>query len=180
MRVQISSYLRFVIICLAAFIFAGCINSAAIENHELSVPVLKKVTYIYTNGSESSLPLVHLRLGAGRLTAEVASTTEQHLRGLAFRATLKADFAMLFTYPAPHKVAFYMKDTYIPLSVAYIDSMGTVIEMYDLIPGVETPVISKSSGIRFVLEVNHGWFEKNGIVPGTRIYVENEKTEPTL
>jgi uncharacterized membrane protein (UPF0127 family) len=175
MKIWISSCIIRLIFSITFLLLSGCINSAVIETHELSMPVLKKNADIETGGSKSSLPLVSLRLGAGRLTAEVASTPEQYSRGLAFRSILKADDAMLFAYQTPHKVVFYMKDTLLPLSLAYIDSMGIVLEIYGLEPGVETPVIAKSAGVRFALEVNRGWFEKNGIVPGIQIYIEKKK-----
>lgn len=180
MKASISSCLKQVIICFTALSLVGCINSAVIETHELSMPVLKKIVDIGATGLDSAPPLAYLRLGAGRLTAEIASTPEQYSRGLSSRSVLKADHAMLFAYPAPSKVAFYMKDTFIPLSLAYIDSMGVVLEIYDLEPGVETPVIAKSGAVRFVLEVNRGWFENNGVLPGIRIYIEKKKAEPAL
>jgi uncharacterized membrane protein (UPF0127 family) len=120
----------------------------------------------------SGLPLVGLRLGKGRLTAEIASTPVQAATGLAFRSTLAPDSAMLFTYQAPHKVVFSMEGTSIPLSIAYIDSTGIILEIHDLPVGDKAPVISGSDAVRFVLETNRGWFDKNRIVPGTRVYID--------
>ena len=112
---------------------------------------------------------VMLKLGSGKLRAEIASTPHQAATGLAFRATLAPNDAMLFVYQAPHRVVFHMKDTYIPLSIAYIDSKGDILEIHDLTPGGVTPLVSWAGSVQFVLEVNLGWFEKHGVVPGSRV-----------
>ena len=65
-----------------------------------------------------------------------------------------------------------MKNTYVPLSCAYIDPEGVILEIYDMTPLDENPILSKSNDIRYVLEVKQGWFEKNGITPGTLICTE--------
>jgi uncharacterized membrane protein (UPF0127 family) len=113
-----------------------------------------------------------LQLNGHRLAAEIASTPMQAAAGLALRTRLAPDGAMLFIYPTPHRVVFHMKDTYIPLSIAYIDSLGGILEIHELTPGVETPVGSISTAVRFALEVNRGWFEMNGVTTGSRIFVE--------
>ncbi|OGU14032.1 MAG: hypothetical protein A2076_09305 [Geobacteraceae bacterium GWC2_53_11] len=115
---------------------------------------------------------VKLGLGSGRLTAELASTPLQAATGLAFRTSLPWDRAMLFVYSAPHRASFYMKNTSIPLSGAYIDSNGTVLEIHDLNPGNETPVVSRTNNVQFVLEVNWGWFRINDVTTGSRVFVE--------
>ena len=159
-------------VILIALLFGGCGGRAGFGNKDLSMPVL--VSYGAFSGPTSGygLPQVTLLLGTGRLVAEIASTPIQASVGLSFRDTLASDHAMLFTYPEPHKVVFHMKDTSIPLSVAFIDSMGTVLEVQNLVPGSTSPIHSASNAIRFVLEVNRGWFEKYGVIVGSRVSAE--------
>jgi uncharacterized membrane protein (UPF0127 family) len=76
---------------------------------------------------------------------------------------------MLFIYPFPRRVSFYMRNTLIPLSCAYIDGQGIIREIYAMEPGDETPITSRSDAIQFVLEVNRGWFEANNIGPGASV-----------
>ena len=86
-----------------------------------------------------------------------------------YRRELGEDEGMLFLYREPQQMMMYMKDTRIPLSVAFIDSAGVILEIRDMEPMDETPVISASRQIRFALEANRGWFAKNGIAPGATV-----------
>jgi uncharacterized membrane protein (UPF0127 family) len=74
---------------------------------------------------------------------------------------------MLFVFLYPQQRGFWMENTIVPLSIAYIDPAGRVIEIHDLHPGNTKPVESRSARIQYALEVNQGWFAKNGIKPGT-------------
>jgi uncharacterized membrane protein (UPF0127 family) len=88
------------------------------------------------------------------------------------RSSLGDGEGMLFVYENPQKVAFYMKDTFIPLSCAFIDTDGAILEIHDLEPLDETPVVSASSEVRFVLEVNRGWFARNRVTPGMTVLTD--------
>jgi hypothetical protein len=120
----------------------------------------------------SDLPVIKLHTGSAELTAEVADTHQQREKGLMRRSFLGDDEGMLFVYESPQQVAFYMKDTFIPLSCAFIDTDGTILEIHDLEPLDETPVVSASSEVRFVLEVNRGWFAKNRVTRGMTVLTE--------
>jgi len=76
---------------------------------------------------------------------------------------------MLFRLPVPQRASFYMKNTVVPLSCAYIDAEGTILEIHDLQPLNETPVPSATENIQYVLETAQGWFERNNIGVGTVI-----------
>jgi len=100
--------------------------------------------------------------------AELAVTTEQRERGLMFRQELAPDGGMLFIYPADRELRFWMKNTSIPLSVAFLDHQGRILNMADMQPFDET--LHRSAGPACcALEVNQGWFAKNGIQTGDRI-----------
>jgi len=99
---------------------------------------------------------------------EIARTPEQHTRGLMFRKKLPEDAGMLFVYDKEDFRRFWMKNTYIPLSLAYIDSDGVIFQIEEMEPLDEMSVVSMRPA-RFVLEVNRGWFREHGVGIGDRI-----------
>lgn len=103
------------------------------------------------------------------LDVEVAETPQQLAKGLRFRQTLAENAGMLFVFPAPQRVTFWMKDASIPLSIAFIQSDGKIVQIRPMQPYDETPVPSLSNGISYTLLVNQGWFERHGIEAGTVI-----------
>jgi uncharacterized protein len=88
---------------------------------------------------------------------------------MMFRTNMAPSEAMLFLLPVPQQASFYMRNTLIPLSCAYISSEGVILEIHDMKPKDERPILSGASNIQFVLEVNQGWFEKNRIGLGTLV-----------
>lgn len=126
----------------------------------------------HQNSPLTNLHVLTLYLGKATLKAELAISLKEIATGMMFRKELPENSGMLFIYPYVSDVAFYMKNTYIPLSCAYIDSEGIIQEIYDMEPLSEESIPSKSDRIRFILEVNQGWFEKQGIGPGTLITTE--------
>ena len=76
---------------------------------------------------------------------------------------------MLFVFPSASPRAFYMRNTYVPLSVAYISPEGVIEEIHDLQPLNEVSMPSRSENIQFVLEVPQGWFKRHNIEPGASI-----------
>jgi uncharacterized membrane protein (UPF0127 family) len=111
---------------------------------------------------------VTLRLGGHDLVAEVAHTEPARATGLMYRRQLPADAGMLFVFPRTELMAMWMRNTYVPLSVAFIDERGVIINIADMTPQTEDIHPSSAPG-RYALEVNRGWFAKYGIGPGTRV-----------
>lgn len=103
------------------------------------------------------------------LTTEVATNLAGHMCGLAFRRELPADHGMLFAYAEDQILGFWMKDTYIRLTIAFLDSDGRILEIHNMAP-LDTTLryISKSPG-RYALEVNQGWFSDKNIKVGDRL-----------
>jgi uncharacterized membrane protein (UPF0127 family) len=122
--------------------------------------------------AQARLPAVKLWLGSQELVAEVARAPRELATGMMFRTNMAPNEAMLFLLPVPGQASFYMRNTVIPLSCAYIDSEGTILEVHDMKPKDETSILSATSNIQFVLEVNQGWFEKNHIGPATLVRTE--------
>jgi uncharacterized membrane protein (UPF0127 family) len=109
------------------------------------------------------LPAIKLWIGAHELLAEVARTPLQLRTGMMFRRAMAENEAMLFVFARPHRASFYMKNTLVPLTCAYLDSDGMVLELHDLKPLDEAPVEAASDQVQFVLETTQGWFARHQI-----------------
>ena len=103
-----------------------------------------------------------------RLNIEIAETEEQRRVGLMHRKSLDKNSGMLFVFESDRILSFWMKNTYIPLSIAYISSDGTIREIRDMTPLSHDPVISKNH-VRYALEVNQGYFEEKNITVGDKV-----------
>jgi uncharacterized protein len=113
-----------------------------------------------------SLKTAELKISNVPLTAEIADTPQASENGLMFRDSLPADRGMLFIFEQPRKASFWMRNTKIPLSIAYIDSAGKILEIKSMNPLDETVVPSNSDQIAYALEANQGWFARHGISSG--------------
>jgi uncharacterized protein len=111
---------------------------------------------------------ISLKLGSETFTVEVARSAEQREKGLMGRSRLPEREGMIFVFERDQGLAFWMKNTTIPLSVAYISSDGEVKEIHDLAPLSLSPVESIHA-VRYALEVSKGTFERLGINPGHRL-----------
>lgn len=114
------------------------------------------------------LPTAEIRVGNHQLIVEVAATPAQRGRGLMFREKLPDDRGMLFLFPDDRVLEFWMRNTRIPLSIAFADASGQIVRIADLEPFSEQPVSSVALA-RYALEVNRGWFEQRGIESGDAI-----------
>ena len=102
------------------------------------------------------------------IKAEIARTDAQREQGLMYRKTLKDGEGMLFVFDKDEPLSFWMKNTLVPLSIAYISSDGRILEIYNMEPGNLNPVQSSRSA-RYALEVPQGWFDRARIVPGDKL-----------
>jgi uncharacterized membrane protein (UPF0127 family) len=122
--------------------------------------------------AQPKLPTLKLFVGPEVITAELALTDPQIRTGMMFRESMAEQDGMLFVFARPHRTAFYMKNTKVPLTAAYIDPDGVILEMVELNALNETPVEAKFDNVQFVLEMNQGWFKRHKILPGTVIGTE--------
>jgi uncharacterized membrane protein (UPF0127 family) len=115
-----------------------------------------------------NLPRVQLMIGEHPLQAHVARSEEERAIGLMHRQEMAENEGMLFMDDEREVQQFWMKDTPLPLSVAFVDEDGTIVRIADLEPH---SLDGESSGqpVRFVLEVNQGWFAERGITAGARL-----------
>jgi len=102
------------------------------------------------------------------LSVEVADTEELRQKGLMNRMNLAHDSGMLFIFEEPRELGFWMKNTRIPLSIAFLSSTGDILNIEDMNPYDSTTQKSISDA-RCAIEVNQGWFKRNGINPGDTV-----------
>jgi len=121
------------------------------------------------SGPQPTLPTTELRIGTKKITAEIADEHHERSAGLMFRKSLATDSGMLFVMDDAGPVGFWMKNTEVPLTIAYIDPAGVIKELHDLQPRNEKPVPSRFPNIAYALEMPQGWFSKNNIWPGERL-----------
>ncbi len=103
------------------------------------------------------------------LNAEIAITDEEKQKGLMFRKTLKDSEGMLFVFDKEQRLNFWMKNTYLPLDIAYIDKNGIINEIYQMKPLDVSVTYPSNKSAKYALEVNLGWFTRNRIKPGSKI-----------
>ncbi len=122
--------------------------------------------------AQSKLPTIKLWIGAQEITAEMALTPRQNETGLMFRTNLAENEGMVFPFMQPIQASFWMKNTILPLSLAYIAPNGTILELHDAQPRDTNPIVAATANIQFVLETRQGWFKTNGIGIGTVVTTE--------
>ena len=103
---------------------------------------------------------------------EVVSNSQERKLGLMYRENLPYDNAMFFIWEYKKRQCMWMRNTYIPLNVAYLDSSGKILEIYDMVPFSDESVCSKKR-VRYALEVNLNWFEDNNILVGDVLDISN-------
>ena len=126
----------------------------------------------YSNQAQPKLRVIRLWLGTNELKAEVARSASEIATGMMHRTKMAENEAMLFVFFRPRRAAFYMRNTILPLSCAYIGSDGAILEIHDMKPLDETPIVASTDQVQYVLEVNQGWFKREGVNVGTVVSTE--------
>jgi len=121
---------------------------------------------------QPKLPTIKVWLGSQELVTELALTDPQIRTGMMFRQAIAENEAMLFVFDRPDQRAFWMKNVSVPLSCAYIDPEGVIVEIHDMTPQETKPIESTSDRIQFVLETKQGWFDRNKVSTGTVVRTE--------
>lgn len=119
---------------------------------------------------------LEIDVGGNTFTVEIAATPDDRQRGLMYRDTLGEDQGMLFVFPREEMRSFWMKNTSIPLSIAYIDAGGVIREIYDMEPYSLAPVPSRFPAM-YALEVRQGRFTELGIEPGDRVTIPDIESD---
>ncbi len=112
------------------------------------------------------LPAATILIKGHRLAVELATTPKARVCGLSHRIKLPENHGMLFIYPTLGPRTFWMKDTHIPLSIAFIDDSGRILSIQKMTPIQTDERYRSPQPVRYSLEVNQGWFDRHGILVG--------------
>jgi len=160
---------------IGTWLLAGCdrsVTTAAPPATNLISSVPAKV--------QPKLPTIKVWLGSQELVTEVAITDLQIRTGMMFREAIAENEAMLFVFDRPEYRAFWMKNVSVPLSCAYIDPDGVILEIHDMTPQETKPIESATGRVQFVLETRQGWFERNKVSTGTIVRTERGSLAETF
>jgi len=113
-------------------------------------------------------PVAQLNAGMHLIQAEVVSDPGTRAQGLMYRKSMAQNAGMLFIFDEPQVHCMWMKNTLIPLSVAFIDDRGAIVNIEDMQPQTEDSHCA-AQPVRYALEMNRGWFKARGVKPGSRL-----------
>ncbi len=130
-----------------------------------SAAALAAILMLIAGAVAAELPKVTLDVGGHKAVAEIAATRETRTNGLMNRFSLAPDHGMLFVWDKPQPLGFYMKNTFVPLSIAFIDANGRVLNIEDMQPQTTDTHWSRGLAL-YALEMRQGWFTQRGIGPG--------------
>ena len=134
----------------------------------LAALLLAAVVQAQAQAPQMNLPRVQLTAGMNVIDAQVAATDEQRMTGLMYRKEMPQHEGMLFVFDFPSQQCFWMKNTVLPLSVAFVADDGTIVNIDEMKPQTLDSHCSEKP-VRYVLEMNKGWFAKKGIKAGTKL-----------
>ncbi|RYF66897.1 MAG: DUF192 domain-containing protein [Comamonadaceae bacterium] len=117
---------------------------------------------------QMDLPRVKISAGMNVIDSQVAATDAQRATGLMFRKEMPQHEGMLFVFDQPSVQCFWMKNTLLPLTAAFVADDGTIVNLADMKPQTLDSHCS-TQPVRYVLEMNQGWFERRAIKPGSKL-----------
>ena len=160
---------------IGSLLLAGCEKSVTTA----APPATNYGGWVPTK-AQPKLPTIKVWLGSQELVTEIAASDPQIQTGMMFRETIAENEAMIFVFDRPEYRAFWMKNVSVPLSCAYIDPDGVILEIHDMTPHETKPIESATDRIQYVLETKQGWFERNKIAIGTIIRTERGSLAETF
>lgn len=136
--------------------------------HKL-IPRLFLLSSLLAGGAAlAQMPRMELTAGFYRIDAEIAADQDNRMQGLMHRRTMAANQGMLFVFPQAARHCMWMRNTFLPLSVAFLDEEGRILNVEDMQPQTEDSHCAAKPA-RFALEMNVGWFVSKGLKVGARI-----------
>ncbi len=123
---------------------------------------------LLATAAQAAMPQIELSAKGQKILVEVAVTEADRMQGLMHRRMMPENRGMLFVFPQPAHHAFWMMNTYIPLSIAFMEDDGTIVNIEDMQPHTQNSHSARKP-VRYALEMNQGWFAKRGIKPGMKI-----------
>lgn len=118
--------------------------------------------------SNKVFPTTTIQVDGKPVVVELTVNNKERARGLMHRESMPADDGMLFVYPDERQRSFWMKDTKLPLSIAFIDKKGTIVRIADMRP-LDKASTKSMLPAKYALEMNRGWFEANDVVVGEKV-----------
>ncbi|HTN48389.1 MAG TPA: DUF192 domain-containing protein [Burkholderiaceae bacterium] len=134
----------------------------------LAVGAMLSVAAVAQTGPQPTLPTTRLTAGMHIITAEVAAAPLSRTVGMMFRETVAPNHGMLFVFEDKGQQCFWMRNTLLPLSIAFIEDDGTILQIADMAPKSEALHCSQGP-VRYALEMEQGWYAKKGMVVGSKI-----------
>jgi uncharacterized membrane protein (UPF0127 family) len=144
-------------------------NVGVVTNMVSAQPSLED---LFPKQAQPKLPTIKVWVGAEELVTEMALNGEQQMTGMMWRTNLPENTAMIFVHPTPRQAGYWMKNCYVPLSIAYIDTDGVILEIHDMKPHDTNSVVSAATNVRFALEAPQGWFQRHNVNPGAVVRTE--------
>lgn len=123
---------------------------------------------LFAAAARAELPRAELTAGFHRIEAEVAANQADRSQGLMHRRSMPQNHGMIFVFPVSAVHCFWMRNTPLPLSIAFLDDKGVIIDIDEMAPETDTSHCP-SRPARFALEMNAGWFKAKGLKPGVAI-----------
>ena len=139
-----------------------------LQRSVLSFVLMVAASWAAAQSGPQKLPTIALNAGMHVITAELANTPNQRTIGLMFRKSMGPNEGMLFVFEEASEQCFWMKNTLIPLSIAFIADDGAIVNIDHMAPQTLDGHCS-AKPVRYVLEMNDGWFAKRGIKAGSKI-----------
>jgi uncharacterized protein len=164
-------------IVLAIGVGAGCSGGCKKPALPAASPT---VTPGLPTAAQPKLQTMKLWLGAEEMIAELALTGIQQQTGMMFRTNMEENAGMLFVRPLPERASFWMMNCPLPLSAAYIDPDGVILEIHEFQPFNTNSVVAASDRVQFVLETSQGWFKRHNVSTGMLIRTERGSLADTF
>jgi uncharacterized membrane protein (UPF0127 family) len=158
------------VLLILAGSFAGCEKNTDVP--PVAAAPAQPAQHVLPTKAQPQLKTIRLWLGAEELVTELAMTAEQVETGMMFRTNMAENAGMLFVFNRPFQASFWMKNCPLPLSAAYINPEGAIVEINDLQPQNTNSVVAASDDVQYVLEVNQSWFARHHIGAGTLVRSE--------
>jgi uncharacterized membrane protein (UPF0127 family) len=175
------------IICLGfailAVVIAGCDKTQSAPANGTPPPATNAQSAFEAQlpkQAQPKLPTIKVWVGAEELVTEMCLTSVQQMTGMMWRTNLAENEAMIFVHPAPRQAGYWMKNCFVPLSIAYLDTAGVILEIHDMQPHDTNSVVSAATDVRFALETRQGWFQRHKISPGAVVRTERGSLAETF
>ncbi len=148
------------------------LNTVGFQKSFLLAILISSILTGTINACPLELPTASVSINGHILLVELAGTRQSRVCGLSHRSALKENHGMLFVYPRSALRTFWMKDTWIPLSIAFLDDSGKIINIEIMSPDQTEKRYHSRIPALYALEVNQGWFERHGINAGDKVEIK--------